>query len=196
MTMKIQKPKESSLRHAKRRARQRGFTNAPQMFELAAVVTWFGVTMAGAKYLDSTITQRRAAESAAQDSIHASASPCQSLPTGLDLGAVGATSKVNLASVDTLGLESALLPPVPILGVSYQHAFPSQQTPLRHTTTMAVSSRTQTEDVPNGGTVETVKTVGATRQLSCQDVPQPIPSPDLNIKSLSTVIWTRNVMGY
>ncbi len=183
-------------RNLRRRAAQRGFSNAPQIFELAMVVTWFGVTMAGAKYLDSTIAQRRAAENAAQDSARSSASPCQSVPVGVDLGAAGATSSVNLASVDRLGLDSALLPPVPILGVTYQHAFPSQLTPLRHTTSAAVSTRVQAEDTPNGGIVESVKTVAASRQLSCQDVPQPVPLPDLNIKSLSTVIWTRNVMGY
>lgn len=191
--MKTQKAKGRTVR---RRARQRGFSNAPQIFELAMVVTWFGVTMAGAKYLDSTITQRRAAENAAQDSVHASASPCQSMPAGVDLGAAGATSKVNLASVDLLGLDSALLPPVPVLGVAYEHAFPSQRTPLRHTTSAAVSTRVQAEDTPNGGVVESVKTVAASRQMSCQDIPQPLPMPDLNIKSLSSVIWARNVMGY
>jgi hypothetical protein len=184
------------MKNFRRRSRQRGFSSAPQIFELAMVVTWFGVTMAGSKYLDNTITQRRAAESAAQDSIHASASPCQSLPAGMNLGSIGATSQVNLASIDSLGLETAMLPPVPALGVSYQQAFPSQQTPLRHTTSSAVSTRTQAEDLPNGAVTQSVKTVLATRQLSCQDIPQPTPTPDLNIKALSTTIWTRNVMGY
>lgn len=160
------------------------------------VVTWFGVTIAGAKYLDSTITQRRAVENAAQDSARSSASPCQSLPTASNLGSVGATSSVSLASVERLGLDSALLPPVPILGVSYQQAFPSQLTPLRHTTSMAVSSRVQNQDLPTGGVTPTVKTITASRQQNCQDIPQIVPLPDVNIKALSTTIWTRNVLGY
>lgn len=178
------------------RIRRRGFSSASHVLELTLITLWFGGTMAGAKYLDSTITQRRAAESSAQDSIHASASACQGLPTGSTLGSIGATSSVNLASVDEMGLESALLPPVQFIGLTQQHAFPSQQTPLRHTTTSAVSTRLQREDLPNGAVTESVKTVLATRQLNCQDVPQPIPSPDPNIKSLSSIIWMRNVMGY
>lgn len=187
----------SLARRYRRRANRRGVAMMPTYaLELVLLTTWFGGTIAGAKYLDSTISQRRAAETSAQDSIHASASPCQGLPAGVELGTIGATSNVNLASVDSMGLESALLPPVEFIGVSRQQAFPSQQSPLRHTTSSAISSRLQTEDLPNGAAVQTVKNVIATRQLSCQDIPQPIPSPAPNIKALSSAIWMRNVMGY
>lgn len=188
---------QNLARRYRRRTHRRGVALMPSYaLELVLLTTWFGGTIAGAKYLDSTISQRRAAENSAQDSIHASASPCQGLPTGVNLGSIGATSNVNLAAVDSMGLEGAMLPPVEFIGVSRQQAFPSQQSPLRHTTSAAISSRMQAEDLPGGGAVETLKTVIAKRQLSCQDIPQPIPSPDPNIKALSTVIWMRNVMGY
>lgn len=184
------------IKNYRLRAKKRGFTTLPSALEIAAIVGWFGVVMAGAKYMDSTITQRRAAEISAQDSIHASASPCQSLPANFNLGSVGATSNVNMANVDQLGLDSTMQCPASAVGVPNQQAYPALNTPLRHTTSNAVSTRLQAEDLPNGGTTQSVKTVLASRQLSCQDIPQAMPSPDPFIKQLSQQIWARNVMGY
>lgn len=184
-------------RKFRRRASRRGFAGVTaNALEMVLIASWFAALMAGAKYLDSTITQRRAAENSVQDSIHASASPCQSLPINFNLGSAGATSSVDLANIDTLGPDSMMQCPAASVGVPNQQAFQAQGTPLRHTTSSATSSRLQAEDQPGGGVTETVKNVAAQRQLSCQDIPRAIPDPAVFIKQQSQQIWGSHIAGY
>lgn len=175
---------------------QRGFSHVSTMLETAAIVGWFAVVLAGEKRLDSAVTARRAVEIGAQDSASVSAARCQSFPVTPALGDVSASAKVNVASVDRLGLETAALPFVPSMAVSYPEAFHAQQTPLRHTASSALNARLQAEDGPDGTADDVLHRVSATRQLSCQDIPQATPTADEPIRRLRSAIWERNLRGY
>jgi hypothetical protein len=184
------------VRRFKRKTRQRGLSHIATTLEAAMIMGGLAVLVAGQKRLDSAITARRAVEISAQDSATSAAAECQGKASEQWLGEIGATSKMNFASVDLLGLPNGALPVTQPLGISHPQAFHAQQTPLRHTTSLGLSTRTQAHDNADGTTTEEVHTVASQRQLSCQDIPQPTTTPDARIRSLRSPLWTRNLMGY
>lgn len=148
------------------------------MLETAAIIGWFAVVLAGTKRLDNAVTARRTAETDAENAATIAAARCG-----------------NVLNVDRLGLETSSLPIVPP-GLGYRQAFPAQQTPLRHTFSKTTNARVQPEDLPDGSAENVLHSVTATRQLSCQDIPQSTPTPDARIQSLRTQIWMTNLRGY
>lgn len=157
-------------------------THVSTTLEAAAIMAWFALVVTAERRLDDAVTTRRAVEDAAAASAHASAGSCVMHPVNAPVSTVQPASAVRIGQEERLGVPDLVLPPVQILGVAVPHAFPSQQTPLRHATATATA-------VNRDGAVLT-----ATRQMSCEDLPPLTPIP--RVGGLRTVIWTRNVMGY
>ncbi|MBS2015303.1 MAG: hypothetical protein JST00_20620 [Deltaproteobacteria bacterium] len=170
------------MRRRLSRARARGFSHVSTTLEAAMIMGWFALVVASEKRLDDAVTARRAVENAATASAHASAGSCVMHPVQAPVGAAQPASAVRIAQEERLGVPDLALPPVQLLGVAVPHAFPSQQTPLRHATATATT-------VNHDGAPLT-----ATRQVSCEDLPPPSPIP--RVAGLRTAIWARNVMGY
>lgn len=180
------------MRRAPRGSR-RGFSHVSTTLEAAAIMGWFAIAVVSEKKLDEAVTNRRAVESSAQDSAHASGASCSSQSNDRAVGDATPKSTVSIGPSTNLGLDPSKMPSVGALGLSHSDAFPSESAPIK---VASVTSRSTASASDERGGEESAGSYRAERKVACQE-PPPLKKSALDAAGpLRESLWEKNLRGY